>query len=364
MSRSCLLLFIITLTLVVSQTLIADDLPALPENAQLAFEEDWSSGSISPRKWYALRKQWGASNNGVVPENVFVVKDTDRHVLQCVAHGDRYEGPIFGKLKNKQRVGGVLVSRQHFASGRFQVAMKIGTPEKPRPAGMVPAIWTYGFRSVKVDPLNSEKYLFGRPFYHPKLQKWGKGQSFYWSEIDFPEYGKDGKYDTPMYNTFLNSKHIPQTFDAHGAADGSWHTYTTDWRTHLVAIPEVKDADVVEKDGYYWIRNADIPFDKYWGNPLRKQGDNKYSVCSGKVVRHWIDGQFIGENTQFVPAMTGQLNLGVWLPKWAGVADWKTATVQFGDIKVWQFNDPGDVKGFLTEHIPNSFNRNGELIKN
>ncbi len=109
------------------------DPPPLPEAAILALDEDWSSGAVDPARWYALRKQWGAGNHGVVPENVVVVREDGRSVLQCLAHGDDYGGPVTGQWGRKTRVGGVLVTKQHFASGRFEVRMKIGTPEQPRP---------------------------------------------------------------------------------------------------------------------------------------------------------------------------------------------------------------------------------------
>ena len=197
----------------------------LPLKAKLALAEDWSSGKIESKRWYALRKKWGENNFGVVPENVTIVGDTvggkRRQVLRCEAHGDEYSGPVTGQWKRKRRVGGVLVSKQHFASGRFEVEMKIGSVDNPRPKGIVPAIWTYGYRAVAVQAKLSDDFSPTQPLYQPYLQKWGKGQAFYWSELDFPEYGKGGKFDRPMYNTFLNSKHQPLTFDAHGTADGS-----------------------------------------------------------------------------------------------------------------------------------------------
>ena len=40
----------------------------LPPKAKLVLDEDWSSGKINPKRWYALRKKWGQNNFGVVPE--------------------------------------------------------------------------------------------------------------------------------------------------------------------------------------------------------------------------------------------------------------------------------------------------------
>ena len=335
----------------------------LPPKAKLALDEDWSSGKIQPKRWYALRKKWGENNFGVVPENLSIVRDTvggkRRQVLRCEAHGDEYTGPVTGQWRMKKRVGGVLVSKQHFASGRFEVVMKIGSEDNPRPKGVVPAIWTYGYRAVKVPGKLAGNFTSIQPLYNPNIQRWGKGQAFYWSEIDFPEYGKGGKFERPMYNTWVNSKHQSLSFDVHGAADGRYHTYTTEWRTGLVPIKGVKDSQVAKAKGFYWIRDKTVSFRLYLGNPLRKLGRDRYAVCSGLSARHWIDGRFIGENRTFVPAMSGQLNLGAWLPKWAGPAPWKTAAVHFARVRIWQYGDPGDVFGVLTEDITNNFGKDG-----
>src|SRR3954469_24548118 len=133
-----------------------------PDTARVAFTEDWSSGRIEPAKWYLLRKRWGEGNNGVVPENVRVDRDKvggrEKNVLVCEAHGDRYDGTVIGEGGRKQRVGGGVVSKPYFASGRFEIVMKLGStrreegaPEDPTsPAGCVPAIWTYAYRFARV----------------------------------------------------------------------------------------------------------------------------------------------------------------------------------------------------------------------
>src|SRR5437763_279471 len=91
----------------------------LPPGARPAFTAEWSAGKIDPAKWYALRKRWGEGNRGVVPENVYVTKDTidgaDHDVLVCEAHGDAYDGPVVGEGGAKTRVGGVIVSKPFFA---------------------------------------------------------------------------------------------------------------------------------------------------------------------------------------------------------------------------------------------------------
>ena len=175
--------------------------------------------------------------------------------------------------------------------------------------------------------------------------------------------GKAGEYAKPMYNTFLNKQKHSTTFDVHGAADGDYHTYTTEWRTGLVPIKGVKDTQVAEVEGFYWVQDKAVPYEAYWGAPLKKLGPDNYAVYSGLSAKHWVDGKYVGENTKHVPAMTGQLNLGVWLPKWAGAAAWETSSISIASVKVWQYGDPGDVKGFLTEDIGNSFDIEGNPVR-
>ena len=57
--------------------------------------------------------------------------------------------------------------------------------------------------------------------------------------------------------------------------------------------------------------------------------------------------------------MSGQLNLGVWLPDWAGPAQWESASISVASVKVWQYDDPDGVQGALTEDIGDSFGKDG-----
>jgi hypothetical protein len=349
-------------------------LQPVPAAARLAFSDDWSSGRIDPAKWYVLRKRWGEGNHGVVPENVKVVRDTvagtEKNVLACEAHGDAYDGPVVGERGKKARVGGVIVSKPYFASGRFEGVMKLGSagphaggPADPRlPKGTVPAIWTYAYRYARVPREKAGAFTRDVPLYNPLLAR-GRPVTMYWSELDFPEYGKAGDFSRAMYNTFLQDRHKPEMFDMRGAADGTYHTYTTEWRTTLEPIEGVTDAQVVEHDGFWWVQDKAVPIEKYCGNPLKRLGKDRYAVYRGKEALHWIDGRFVARNTTFVPAMAAQLNLGVWLPDWAGPAAWKTATISFASVKVWQYDDEGDVRGVLVDPIGDSFGPDGKPLR-
>src|SRR5262249_25112854 len=150
--------------------------PPLPEAAKLVMKEDWASGQIDPSRWYVMRRHWGNGNHGVVPENVRVAEEKsdegkNRHVLVCAAHGEAYDGPVTGLWGKRERVGGVIASKAFFASGRFEVEMRIGSsvaqaggPANPaEAAGAIPAIWLYAGRNVRVPAAESENYVEREP---------------------------------------------------------------------------------------------------------------------------------------------------------------------------------------------------------
>lgn len=70
----------------------------------------------------------------------------------------------------------------------------------------------------------------------------------------------------------------------------------------------------------------------------------------------------VGENRPYVPAMAAQLNLGVWLPQWAGPALWETAEGWFAAVRVWQYGDPADVRGVLIDDIDDNFTASGRRL--
>ncbi|MDY0166738.1 MAG: glycoside hydrolase family 16 protein [Thermoguttaceae bacterium] len=374
MFRLRLILLGISMLLAARLVPAQDDVPPLPEGARLKLDEDWSCGAIDPARWYLPRKKWGDGNHGVVPENVSIGTDTidgrRRNVLTCIAHGDEYDGPVVGLWGKRTRVGGAIVSRAYFASGRFEIVMKIGATERhdggpadpARPIGSVPALWTYGYRFVEVPRKQMDCFVPGVPLYNPHMPAYGGPFNEYWSELDFPEFGKDGDFDRAMYNTFCQNRHHAELFPV-DSADGQYHTYVTDWRTMLKPLPGVTDRQVTEHDGYWWVQDKSVPFALYLGNPLKGLGANRYAVYWGKSAAHWIDGRKVAENRRFVPAMAAQLNMGVWLPEWAGPAPWKTARMSVASVRVWQYDDEGDVRGVLTGDLKDSFDEQGNELR-
>jgi hypothetical protein len=351
-------------------------IPPLPEGAKLALEEDWREGKIDPARWYVMRRHWGNGHHGVVPENVRVTVEKvaqgkDRSVLVCTARGDQYEGPVRGLWNKADRTGGVIASKAFFASGRFEVEMRIGGTEAKaggpadptRPIGTIPAIWLYAGRNVRVPEAESENYVAREPLYQPYLQEWGKGNAYYTSEIDFPELGNQGDFAHALYNTFLNKRTESLTVKMPFAPDGRFHTYTTEWRTGVVELPGLRDDQVLEHDGHWWVRDLQVKWDTYWGAPLKKLGQDQYALLKGVSARHWVDGKLVAEHTRDVPSMAAQLTLGVWLPNWAGPAPWEETHVTFGKVRIWQYGDPGDVHGFFTQDCPNNIGKDGAQLK-
>ncbi len=341
----------------------------MPESSKLVFEEDWSTGRIDPDKWYALHKRWGNGNYGVVRQNVFMAQDTvdgeNKNVLVCRGHGDQYKGSVAGWKGNVTRVGGVIVSKPFFASGRYEIVMKIGAtdaaPGGPkdsmRPIGMVPAIWTYAYRWVGPGKSAPDSFNRSTPLFNPHMR------NEYWSEIDMPEFGKEQDLETGLYNTFLNANHQSRKFSTKDAIDGKYHTYTSIWRTHLVPKDGVTDSQVAEYDGFWWIQDKSIPFATYRGNPLKRLGKDHYALYAGKEVNHFIDGKYVGSNPTFVPVMAAQLSIGVWFPGWGGASPWAESQVSIASVKVWQFDDPGDVRGILTDDVPANMDPKGNPLK-
>ena len=210
-------ILILFLALVPVLSLHAEDggLPALPANARLVLQEDWSAGRIDPGKWYALSKKWGQGNNGVTPENVAIGRDrvngVEQNVLVCEAHGDLYQGPVTGARGEKKRVGGVVATKQFFASGRYEVVMKVGGPAGAgagaQPQGAVPAIWTYAYLWAETSADKQSAFDAGAPLFNPLLKTKDAPATEYWSEIDFPELGRNGDFTHGGYNVFCQNRH-------------------------------------------------------------------------------------------------------------------------------------------------------------
>ncbi|MCM8525287.1 MAG: hypothetical protein NE327_02145 [Lentisphaeraceae bacterium] len=327
------------------------------------FLEEWENGKFDSNKWYFPRKKWGNGNNGVIPENLEFSEDIvfgkKKTVLNFYGNGDEYKGSLVGFEGHKNRVGSMIVSKRFFASGIYETVFKIGESDKGAPKGMVPAIWTYAYRFVKHREGMYKKFDPENPSYHPILDRHKWGGSEYWSEIDFPEFGKDQKLGEALFNTFLNVNFHSQTIKTPSVLDGKYHTLKMTWTTKLTPVPEAKDSLVIEENGYCWVQSEEIPFEKYRGNPLKKLGKDKYVAYQGKEIIYELDGEVIGKSTSFVPAMAAQFTLGVWFPDWGGKAPWSRAKMSIASVKITPLKNEGDCFGFLNQDLKDNFDIKG-----
>ena len=276
---------------------------AATANAQSnAFYDDFSSGTVDPTKWYAANKNWGGKvdkwssedyNGGVVPSNLFVKNG----ILQCVAHGNLYEGDILGiakdgkQRKDGKRVGACAVTRDYFASGSYEIRAKVAPA-----TGVCCTMWTFEY----------EELYPGDPGFQ------GSGEYYVVNhEIDIEMPGRPGSahtnigYDYALCNTWVGEKgneytashmKLPQRQD-----DGNFHTYRFDWHT----------------------------------------GDKAGTITPR--VEFYFDGVPVVTNYTHIPTKAGRLWVGAWFPKgWAGTPDFDTSVFEVDYVKITPFNEEND----------------------
>lgn len=152
-----------------------------------SFFDDFADG-VNPTLWEIVHRQWGAGNNGVIPENVGY---TDNGILVLTAHGDYYQGT--------KRTGACIASKANLGPGSYEVRMKC----LPK-FGVCTAMWTYyfdGIRNHEIDiELPAEKETFKNTLFTNWLNLTG------------------GQTSQKVKPDFYHS-------------DGRWHTYRFDWHT-------------------------------------------------------------------------------------------------------------------------------------
>lgn len=104
--------------------------------------DDFKGPVLDSSRWIIANQKWGevkevATHGGVVPENVFI-KDGN---LVIRALGENYKGPVKGHGQNT-RIGGVIYTKEKFASGSYEVRAKIC----PKP-GALSAFWTFYYEN-------------------------------------------------------------------------------------------------------------------------------------------------------------------------------------------------------------------------
>ncbi|MCX7013313.1 MAG: glycoside hydrolase family 16 protein [Candidatus Sumerlaeota bacterium] len=271
-----------------------------PANAQEdVFYDGFDSGHLDPQKWLVARRQWGGkgNNGGVVPKNVIL---RDGHVI-LEAHGDQYQGPVKGvahsgkdfvETEQGQRVGACIVTKERFASGRYEAWARI-----PRRLGVCSAFWTFYYDTIAPSP--SE----------PKPANAKQKPRIINHEVDVELPGRPEAaprnmgYDWALCNTWIGEKAAESTIGRvrlpYAVNDGEFHTYRFDWHTG---------------------------------------GDGM-----APKVDFFLDDQPLLTTSTHVPSIAGHFWIGVWFPKdWAGQPDFDTETLEIDWTRITPFHEPND----------------------
>jgi len=117
-------------------------------NAAKILFDNFNNSNLDASIWLVAEKAWGIGNGGVVSDNVSIGFNDKlgKNTLRLEAHGDRYIGNIKGvdrygnRIEQTTRVGAAIATRDYFASGKYEVRMKL-----PENLGVCSALWTFHY---------------------------------------------------------------------------------------------------------------------------------------------------------------------------------------------------------------------------
>jgi len=273
--------------------------------------DDFSTG-IDPDRWLIADKAWGGDNGGVVPANV----DVADGIVHLSAHGDDYTGDVVGHGGRTSRVGAVIVTRDYYASGRYEVRARV-----PQVLGAASAFWSFHY--IEYSPTQPEY--------------WTEPNRIRNSEIDweFPTARDDGSPNDPVTFDHARANTWGGQFGGEGGneslrpdigelvADGEFHTYTYDW----------------------WAGGGGVAPYVAW------------SIDGVEVARY--TGESFGQDN--VPHRASRFWIGIWFPAsgyrdqvgWAGDPDFDTTSLDIDWVRITPTYAPDDT--YEPETWPNGF---------
>jgi beta-glucanase (GH16 family) len=285
----------------------------MPNPNQPALFDDFKGTSINSDDWLLADKGWGGDNGGVVPENVSIGDG----VVRLEAHGDRYTGNVKGVGGSRTtRVGASLVTRNYFASGRYEVRAKI-----PRELGACTAFWSFHY----IENTPSDAGFWEEP---NKIRN---------SEIDweFPTAKDDGSADDEI--SFDNAR--ANTWGGKYGGEGGNESLRPSIG-HLVADGDFHDY------AYDWNAGGD--------------GVTPYIAWSidGIEVARYTGAEYGQDN---VPFRSSRFWIGIWFPAsgykdevgWAGTPDFDTTVLEIDSVAITPLPAAND--RFEPETWPNGF---------
>ncbi|MCD0490538.1 glycoside hydrolase family 16 protein [Pedobacter sp. MC2016-14] len=256
--------------------------------------------SLDENKWEKLHQVWGVSSvatyihGGVIRENAFT-RD-GKAVLRAL--GDQYDGPLRGVNGQSKRLGGVIKTKQRFASGRYEVRMKV---LQAADMGVLSAAWTFFYKELTAasDPTAYQKALN-----HGNIAN--NGKIILNHEIDIEVKGVN--LADPLFTNWIgeaSAEHVSQKVRTQRFDDNAYHIFRWDWHTG---------------------------------------GGGQEAV-----VNYYIDGQLITSSNTQVPYRASYFNVGNWFAWWAGndtgsykVPNFGTREMLVDWVKITPFNEAND----------------------
>jgi hypothetical protein len=261
---------------------------------------DKFEGALNTSEWERMNMLWGQPANeslqhgGVIRENV----STQSGYAVLRALGDEYDGPLRGVQGHSKRLGGVLKSHKRFASGRYEVKMKV---LQVADVGVVSTAWIFWYKEITRDQFPA---AFDKALAHGNVAR--DGVIIMNHEIDIEVKGKD--LANPVYTNWIgltepeyDSEHII----GDPLLDNQFHVYRWDWHAG--------------------------------GNGIMPE------------VKYYIDDKLIRVSSKNVPYIASYFYVGNWFAWWAGNDDGSYNNPAFDSrdmlvdwVKITPFFDPED----------------------
>jgi hypothetical protein len=263
---------------------------------------DKFSTALDNNKWEALNQVWGQPANvayqhgGVISENV----STKIGYAVLLSLGDQYTGPARGENGFSKRLGAVIKTKQRFASGRFEVKMKVVQASN---VGVLSTAWLFWYKEIshEANPVPYDKAIAAGNIPN------NDGSVILNHEIDIEVKGVN--LGSTIYTNWIGEKN--GEFDSQEGEikkdlyDNAFHVYRFDWHT----------------------------------------GGNNETPR----VEYYIDNVLVHTSTTTVPYIAAYFNVGNWFAWWAGndtgtyvppAYDTKQMLVDW--VKITPFNEPND----------------------
>lgn len=257
--------------------------------------------TLDTSKWNVMQKLWGQNadpayqHGGVIRENVY----TWEGVAVFRSLGDLYTGPLKGVNGRGTRMGGMITSKQRFASGHYEAKIRIlQAPDM----GVLSAFYLFRYKEITI---NSDSLAYTKALKAGNIPD--KNNVIILNhEIDIEMLGKN--LATPYYSNWIGEKE--GEFETHIVPskrldDNEFHLYRFDWYTG--------------------------------GNGERPR------------VEYYLDNEPVNTSYNFVPYLAANINVGTWFTWWAGATSGTYHPPAYDKREMWvdwvkftPFNQPND----------------------